>query len=165
MMAKELVTPGLKKPAQNWMDCRNWRWLERIPGAKVSVTFSGEATGVGINRVSRELTALVKARLLSRFKSWEGFTFYGAADQQMPLVANSRSRPNSRANSRANSQPDPPRIQEIDRCPDPGVRRGRLPYAPVQAHSVQIRAIRVFCPNRSWAMVQHAARRRATAIN
>ena len=62
---------------------------------------------VGINRVSRELTALVKARLLSRFKSWEGFTFYGAADPRMsmPGVANSRSRPNSRANSRANSQP------------------------------------------------------------
>ena len=27
------------------MDCRNWRQLERFPGAKVSATFFGDATG------------------------------------------------------------------------------------------------------------------------
>ena len=27
------------------MDCRNWRQLERFPGANVSATFFGDATG------------------------------------------------------------------------------------------------------------------------
>ena len=45
MMAKNCFTLRLMQIRPNPMDCREWRWLERFQSTKISVRFSGEATG------------------------------------------------------------------------------------------------------------------------
>ena len=45
IMAKSWFTLALMKGQRHPVDCQKWRWLQRIPGAKVSVTSFGEATG------------------------------------------------------------------------------------------------------------------------